>query len=171
MAGEDVESIRFLLTGYVKEFAAALGAQDFAAEMLELPERYAPPEGRMFVVRWEGIVVGCAAWKRFDGTRCELKRMVVAPEARGVGAGRALAVAAMQDAASHGMTEMLLDTVPEMDAARRLYASLGFEPCAAYCDSPLREPVFMRRSLENLPGPAPPRAPWPGAKARRPVRP
>lgn len=171
MAPEDLEPVRFLLSAYAREFAGVLGPQDFAAELRELPGRYRLPDARMFVARWEGIVVGCAGWKRFDGARCEMKRMVVAPEARGLGAGRALAVAVLRDAAAHGMEEMLLDTVPDMAAARRLYTALGFEVCAPYGPTPLRDPIFMRRALRDLPEPDTPRGPWPGARARRPERP
>jgi hypothetical protein len=43
---------------------------------------------------------------------------------------------------------VVLDTVPGMVAARRLYASLGFAECAPYyATSPLVAPVFMERRL------------------------
>lgn len=88
-------------------------------------------------------VVACGAWKRFDGEACELKRMVVDAAWRGRGLGRAVAQAVVEDAWRHGARRILLDTTPEMVAARSLYASLGFREIPAYYEGPLRRPVFM----------------------------
>jgi hypothetical protein len=42
---------------------------------------------------------------------------------------------------------MLLDTVPSMEAARRLYASLGFTPTDAYRYNPIAGATFMELRL------------------------
>ncbi len=42
---------------------------------------------------------------------------------------------------------MRLDTLPSMVSAQALYRSLGFETTRAYCDTPVRDTLFMRKTL------------------------
>ena len=116
------------------------------AEMLELygeggndigPAREAtqfePPDGVFLVVRDDaGEPVACGGIVRFDGTRAELKRMYVLPEARGRGLGRR--VLEELEAASaalrlHRASCSRPATSPP--PALGLYRSSGYEPIPA----------------------------------------
>jgi GNAT superfamily N-acetyltransferase len=145
---EDAGAVRGLWSGYAAEFRRELGPQDLEAEGARLPEPYTRPGWGAWVAEHGGRVVGCAFLKPLDAHTAELKRMVVAPDARGLGVGRALGEAVVAAARSNGHARVVLDTVPGMVAARRLYASLGFAECAPYyATSPLMAPVFMERRL------------------------
>jgi putative acetyltransferase len=144
----DVAAVCRLWSGYAWEFRSELGPQDLEAEGARLPEPYTRPGWGAWVAEHGGRVVGCAFLKPLDADTAELKRMVVAPEARGLGAGRALGEAVLSAARVNGHHRVVLDTVPGMRAARALYASLGFAACAPYyAGSPLVEPLFMERRL------------------------
>lgn len=58
--------------------------------------------------------------------RCEVAKLIVHPEARRLGIGRALMMRAIERAGAEGKTLMTLDTATGGDA-QRLYTSLGFE--------------------------------------------
>ncbi len=145
----------FMLKELFREYAASLGIdlsfQSFEAELAGLPGRYAQPEGELFLARnASGEALGCIGVRPLAAPgSCEMKRLYVRAEARGTGAGRALALRALAFAASKGYREMLLDTLPSMEAARELYRSLGFEATEPYCANPNAGTAFLRKVLEG----------------------
>src|SRR5215470_988179 len=118
----------------VREYAASLnldlGFQDFDREIASLPAEYGPPHGHFLLARLDGRFIGCGAFRRLSDVSCEMKRLYVVPDGRGTGAGRTMATALIAEAKRRGYTAMLLDTLPSMHDAHRLYASLGFEATA-----------------------------------------
>jgi GNAT superfamily N-acetyltransferase len=91
------------------------------------PDQLHPPAGAFLVGYDEtGTAVCCGGIKRLADGGCELKRMYVAPPARGRGIARAL-LAALEARARHmGFTIARLDTGPSQHAARHLYESAGY---------------------------------------------
>lgn len=63
---------------------------------------------------------------------CEMKRLYVRPDARGLGVGRALVEALFSVALEQGYAVMRLDAAPELAAARGLYEALGFHEIPPY---------------------------------------
>ena len=84
--------------------------------------------------------------KLSDGV-CEMKRLYVREQFRGLGFGRALAEAVIEEARKIGYNYMRLDTVPSMDVARALYASVGFKQTSPYRYNPIEDAVFMELRL------------------------
>jgi ribosomal protein S18 acetylase RimI-like enzyme len=122
----------------------------YEREIEGLPGGYAPPGGSLLVCWEAGLAVGCVASQRLDGASCEMKRMFVAPTARGRGAGRVLAEEVIGRARAAGYATMYLDTSIRQTEAIALYRDLGFEQIDAYHDVPeaLRDwLVFFRLDL------------------------
>lgn len=148
---DDLADVRTLFRAYVDWLGIDLSYQGFEEELAGLPGKYAPPAGGLFLARRaDGAVLGCVALRAFgDDGASEMKRLYVLPAARGLGVGAALVarvVAAAQDA---GYREMLLDTLPTMTGAIKLYRAAGFEDVPAYYDTPIAETVFFRKSLAD----------------------
>jgi DNA-binding MarR family transcriptional regulator/GNAT superfamily N-acetyltransferase len=80
----------------------------------------------LFALR-EGEAVGTCALLRHRDTVWELAKMAVAESCRRKGIGRFLTTAALARAGERGATIVFLRTSPRLEAATRLYRSLGFE--------------------------------------------
>jgi ribosomal protein S18 acetylase RimI-like enzyme len=142
------EGERAAIVALLREYEAGLGVslcfQGFEAEVAGLPGAYAPPRGAMLLARAAaggaaGQLWGLVALRPVPGQpeACEMKRLYVRAVARGSGLGRALAVAAMDEAVRLGYARMCLDTLPSMRAAQALYRSLGFRRTGASTTEPV----------------------------------
>jgi ribosomal protein S18 acetylase RimI-like enzyme len=144
---EETETVRTLFREYVAGLGVDLGFQGFEDEIAALPGKYAAPGGRVLLAEVDGAVVGCIAMRPQSGDACEMKRLFVRPEGRGRHLGRHLAERICEVAAAAGYDRIRLDTLPQMQAARALYASLGFVPIEPYAFNPIVGTAFMERDL------------------------
>lgn len=146
---DDIEIVRGLFAEYIDSLGIDLSFQDVAAELAQLPGKYAPPRGVILIAREDtGAALGCVALRpwRQPGV-CEIKRLYVRPAARGQTLGRRLAEAVIAWAARAGYECVLLDTLASMQAARQLYVALGFHPVAPYYDNPVPDTWYMALEL------------------------
>jgi pimeloyl-ACP methyl ester carboxylesterase/predicted GNAT family acetyltransferase len=109
------------------------------------PEDVAPPKGRWLVAYCDSKPVGCAALKRLDPTTAEIKRVYVAPEARGRGVARALLARLEQIAGEVGYTTLRLDTGARQPASVALFGSVGYERIGDYNGNPVAAYWFEKR--------------------------
>jgi GNAT superfamily N-acetyltransferase len=140
---EDADTVRALFREYFAWLGEDGWIDGFEEELAALPGGYEA----LLVARVDGETAGCVALKRLPDGACELKRLYVRPGARGSGAGKALAGAAVERARGLGYSAMRLDTLPSMDTARTLYLSLGFRPIDRYNDNPIPGVLFFELAL------------------------
>jgi GNAT superfamily N-acetyltransferase len=158
-ASEQISAARELFTTYAGTLKIDLTFQDFQPELDSLPGVYAPPIGEIFLAYLASIdnistPIGCIAVRplklsegRYSNEICEVKRLYVAPLGRGQGIGHQLVTNAIDFARKLGYTEMKLDTLLSMQAARKLYATFGFVECEKYYDTPIEGTIFMSKIL------------------------
>lgn len=153
-AYEEPEEIRALFQEYTallleKEpaFRRYLVLQHYDEETARPERKYGLPEGRLYLARWDGAAAGCGALRRLDGSRCELKRLYVRPAFRGRRIGEALLERLIGDAHAIGYRHMLLDTLPALESALRLYRRFGFQDIPRYNDSPLASTIYLGLDL------------------------
>jgi putative acetyltransferase len=99
------------------------------AEVDTMYESYAQPHCSYFVVERDGAVIGGGGVAPLEGGEadvCELRKMYFLPEARGIGAGRAMMQRCLDAARAHGFKRCYLETLTGMDAAQALYKRSGF---------------------------------------------
>jgi ribosomal protein S18 acetylase RimI-like enzyme len=135
----DLAAVRDLFVEYQAWLGVDLCFQSFSEELRTLPGAYSPPRGRLLVaerVEAPGEVAGCVALRELDRQRCEMKRLFVRPEHQGAGIGRRLVDRLVAEATAIGYHSMVLDTLPQMQSAQKLYRSLGFRDGEAYYHNP-----------------------------------
>jgi putative acetyltransferase len=139
-----------------REYASTTGVEvclvDFERELASLPGLYAPPAGRLLLAIQEsagnpGEAIGCAALRKLEPDACELKRLYVRSAFRGQGAARELVKELIKEARSIGYKKMVLDTLPSMQEAHKLYRTIGFREIPAYQKNPIPDSLFFELAL------------------------
>lgn len=145
----EIEHVRQFFRNYAAWLGVDLGFQNFGEEMASLPGAYSAPAGRLFFAELDGKPAGCVGIRPSTEGICEMKRLYVEPEARGTGVGRELALAAIKAAKALGYRRVMLDTLPAMRIAVKLYRELGFKEAPAYYPTPVEGTMFLSLDLEN----------------------
>ena len=100
------------------------------------PEELSPPHGGFVVLEEHGRAVAGGGVRRLDDRTCEIKRMYVAPEARGRGLGTALLAALEALGRDLGYAVARLDTGARQPGARRMYERAGYVAVPDYNGNP-----------------------------------
>jgi len=145
--GEMIEEIRKLFLEYAQSLDIDLDFQDFETELKTLPGKYQPPDGALILALVEGKEAGCIALRKISKDICEMKRLYVRDEYRGLGLGKMLVGMIIDEAVKKNYQYMRLDTLPTMKSAQSLYLSFGFYDIEPYVYNPIQGTRFMELKL------------------------
>lgn len=101
-----------------------------------LSELFLMPLSNYFVAETEGKILGGGGIFPTEGLpegTCELVKMYLLAEARGIGLGRTLIELCLQAARENRFQQVYLESMPELHLALKIYAKFGFE----YLSAPL----------------------------------
>ncbi len=140
---KDFDQARALFEAFADQLPISLAFQGFDAEMQTLASIYEI----ILLAEIDGQAVGALALKKHDDDTCEMKRMYVAPNGRGLGLGKRLSERLIMEAKSRGYKIMLLDSLKRLTHAIALYQHLGFQERQPYNFNPEDDVVYMQKKL------------------------
>jgi DNA-binding MarR family transcriptional regulator/GNAT superfamily N-acetyltransferase len=109
-----------------------------------LPHEVRPPAGEFLVAYLHGEAVGCGAVKHHADQPAEIKRMWIAPNARGLGLGRRLLDRLEECARAGGARVAHIETSAVLVEALSLYRSTGWVEVPAFNDEPFADHWFQK---------------------------
>jgi DNA-binding MarR family transcriptional regulator/GNAT superfamily N-acetyltransferase len=112
------------------------------------PDEVRPPAGAFFVAYLHGEPIGCGAVKHHADAPAEIKRMWIAPRARGLGLGRRLLQTLESCARDAGASVARIETNSDLAEALALYASAGWAEVDAFNDEPFAD-RWLQKTLRT----------------------
>lgn len=143
----DTDLVRTLFREYADWLGVDLSFQRFEQELASLPGKYARPGGEVLLATDGERTFGCVAFRPFDGTTCEMKRLWIRPRARRSGIATTLVRELERRAAAAGYTSIVLDTLRTMTPALELYQRLGYREIEPYYHNPLAGAVYLAKDI------------------------
>ncbi|MBN8995753.1 MAG: MarR family transcriptional regulator [Rhizobiales bacterium] len=123
---------------FEKGFDVSLSRDPQAKDMVH-------PRGAFLVAMSDGLPLACVGLKGDGGETAEVKRLWVAPSARGLGLGRKLMAAVEERARALGIRMLRLDTNRALPEARALYLKSGWTEIPRFNDDPYADFFFEKR--------------------------
>lgn len=146
--GKDyLPKVKELIKEYLSRLGRDLSFQNIDDELKSPEHKYTAPQGELLVAIENGEVLGMVAYHRHSDVSCEMKRLYVRPQARGMHVGDKLVSTIIEHAKRAGYKEMVLDTIVPLKAAISLYKKYGFVECAPYYHNPMDDVIYMKKSL------------------------
>lgn len=150
-SAQDMAIAAQLFREYADSLGLDLAFQNFDDELARLPGDYAAPRGALLLAYVDGALAGCCALRPLDNAdipnAAEMKRLYVRRAFRGFGLGRQLTETILDAARQAGYASVLLDTLDDMEAARNLYADLGFQSIEPYYHNPIPGAHYLKADI------------------------
>jgi putative acetyltransferase len=126
----DNTAIAKIIRDSLEEFGAAKpGTVYYDATTDALYQLFQQTGAAYFVAEMGGVLLGGGGIFPTDGLppgTCELVKMYLKKESRGVGLGKRLIQKNLEFAAGAGYTQVYLETMPELKQALKVYETFGF---------------------------------------------
>lgn len=142
----DSPAAQYCLGEYFRELQERF-EEGFDPELSLAPslDEFGPPRGIFLLARLQGEPVGCGGFKPLADDVAYLKRMWIAPQARGIGLARRLLRELEDHALALGYSTIGLETNKALTQAQRLYRSAGYREVAPFNDEPYAHHWFEKR--------------------------
>lgn len=137
-ADPDAPEVAAALSAYAAFLTATIPDEGPNPIPLPLPDApaYRPPHGAVLLARSDGLTLGTVSLHPLAPGLGEVKRLYIAPSARGLGLARRLMRAIEDEARTLGYRRLKLDTNGILTRAVALYRSEGWQDCEPYSPFP-----------------------------------
>ena len=137
-ADPEAPAARFCLNAYFDLLADRIPGIDRAHVPDPDPEAhlFRPPVGTFLLATADDRPLACVSLKTHAPATGEVKRLWVAPAARGMGLARRMMTAVEDAARSLGLTRLILDTNEHLPEAIALYRATGWQDIPPYTTFP-----------------------------------
>jgi DNA-binding MarR family transcriptional regulator len=150
------QAARACMTAYFAELAGRFDdGFDPSLSISASDAELVPPAGLLLLASLHGEPVGIGALKLHGGEPAEIKRMWIAPAARGLGLGRRLLAELELRAAEYGAAVIRLETNRSLSEAIGLYRSAGYREVAAFSDETYADHWFEKELAGSRESPGP----------------
>jgi GNAT superfamily N-acetyltransferase len=129
-----------------RDYGIEFDVEAMVASDLTDTDKFHPPAGRFYLVKFGGDVAGVGCLKKLEKDVGEIQRMYVPPRLRGKGIGRAIVTRLIEDAQFIGYRRLNLESLEFLEAAHSLYRSVGFHEIDPYADNSMKS----YQDAENL---------------------
>lgn len=140
------EAASYCLAAYYEELAQRFDdgfevsrSRDPAAELM------VRPRGAFLIALSDGMPIGCVGLKGGTDGMAEIKRLWVAPSARGLGLSKRLMTEAENSARELSIKVLRLDTNRALSEAKQLYLKTGWKEIDRFNDDPYADSFFEKR--------------------------
>ncbi|WP_243041890.1 helix-turn-helix domain-containing GNAT family N-acetyltransferase [Dyella sedimenti] len=140
------EAARYCLDAYYAELSRRF-EQGFEVSRSRNPAagQMVRPHGAFLVALSDGLPVGCVGMKGVGDGVAEIKRLWVAPSARGLGLSRRLMQRAEDVARELSIATLRLDTNRALPEAKQLYLKTGWQEIERFNDDPYADSFFEKQ--------------------------
>lgn len=133
------EYLRWIAHVAKENYGLSFDVDAMVASDLDDRSKFYPPDGRFYLVRYDGSFAGAGCLKRLAPGIAEIQRMYLRPHVRGIGAGRRLAQQLLDDARIIGYRAVRLESLKVLSPAHALYRSLGFVEIPPYAENSMED--------------------------------
>jgi putative acetyltransferase len=125
----DHERIKAVVFGVLAEYGLSPDCGKTDVDLDDIENHYFASGGLFEVVEDErGELVGTVGLYVVDSKTCELRKMYLAPQARGQGLGKLLLERTIEQARQRSFQRIVLETASVLKEAIHLYTRFGFAP-------------------------------------------
>lgn len=118
--------------GITSQDLLGMALPDYVASVIDKVCGEPPPRGAFYLVHVDGKLAAMGGLRPLGNGVCEIKRIYVRPDFRGLQLGQSLLQRLLDDAQAFGYQHVCLDSAPFMQSAQRIYAAAGFVDCKPY---------------------------------------
>lgn len=142
---EDRVQVEDLVFGVLRSYGLQPDPAATDADLEDIEKHYFESGGWFAVLVSGNRIAGCYGIYPVDDCTCELRKMYLSPEFRGMGFGKRLLEDALTKASELGYGAVTLETSSVLKEAVGLYRKFGFEPHVAEHLSPRCDQAYMKK--------------------------